>query len=156
MEPLLFGIAAISTGVLGLSAGALVTEGAVLVPIWRGLAPEQFLAWYREHAGLLLRFFGPLEIVAAALACITLGVAWYGGARPMMPLAASAVLAVSVLGAFPLYFQGTNESFASGEIAPGDVPVELGRWARWHWMRTIVAVLAFVSSTLGLAVLSGG
>ena len=53
---------------LGISAGALLAEAKVLVPFWRGLEPSEFLAWYRKHADLLLRFFGPLEIVAAVVA----------------------------------------------------------------------------------------
>jgi hypothetical protein len=52
--------ALLATIALGLSAGALLAEGAVLVPFWRSLQPESFLAWYRENAALLLRFFGPL------------------------------------------------------------------------------------------------
>ena len=79
---------------LGLSAGALVAEGAVLVPFWRSLQPESFLAWYRQHATLLLRFFGPLEIVAASLAVVAALVSWLGDEPASGLLAISAVLAV--------------------------------------------------------------
>ena len=67
MEVMANALTVLTTIALGLSAGALVTEGAVLIPSWRSLQPDRFLAWYREHARLLFKFFGPLEIVAAGL-----------------------------------------------------------------------------------------
>ena len=47
---------------------------------------------------------------------------------------------------FPVYFQRVNASFAAGTIALEDVPAELGRWARWHWMRVALGTSAFVAS----------
>jgi hypothetical protein len=58
MEILARAAALLATTALGLSAGALLTEGAILVPFWRSLQPESFLGWYRQHAGLLQKFFG--------------------------------------------------------------------------------------------------
>jgi len=128
---------------LGLSAGALVAEGAVLVPFWRSLQPESFLAWYRQHATLLLRFFGPLEIVAASLAVVAALVSWLGDEPASGLLAISAVLAVLVLAMFPLYFQRANASFAGATIATTEVGVELRRWSIWHWVRVVLAIAAF-------------
>src|SRR5712692_2124676 len=103
--------------VLGLSAGAVVAEGAVLVPFWRSLQPESFLTWYRQHATLLLRFFGPLEILAAGLAVVAALVSWLGDEPASGLLAISDLLAVLVLALFPLYFRRTNASFAEATIA---------------------------------------
>ena len=128
---------------LGLSAGALVAEGAVLVPFWRSLQPESFLAWYRQHATLLLRFFGPLEIVAASLAVVAALVSWFGDEPASGVLAISALLAVLVLAVFPLYFQRANASFAGATIATTEVGVELRRWSIWHWVRVVLAIAAF-------------
>ena len=128
---------------LGLSAGALVAEGAVLVPFWRSLQPESFLAWYRQHATLLLRFFGPLEIVAASLAVVAALVSWLGDEPASGLLAISAVLAVLVLAMFPLYFQRANASFAGATIATTEVGVELRRWSIRHWVRVVLAIAAF-------------
>lgn len=133
---------------LGLSAGALLTEGAVLVPWWRSQEPAEFLAWYPKHESLLLRFFGPLEVlafVAAALAAVATRSG--AGATPVWLMGAS-VLALGVLAAFPLYFKTANASFARGTIAPADLASELGRWARWHWARTIVATAAFACAAI--------
>jgi predicted PurR-regulated permease PerM len=134
--------------VLGVSAGSLVTEGAVLVPMWRAQRPEAFLAWYRQHAALLLKFFGPLEVAAALLAILSLGAHWVG--RPGVPRlpALTAAFCVAVLVMFPLYFRRVNAAFESGAIAPDQVPGELARWARWHWLRTAIALGAFAAAVL--------
>jgi hypothetical protein len=127
-----------------------VAEGAVLVPFWRSLRPEAFLAWYAAHAGLLLRFFGPLEVAGAALAIAALVLRWLAGAGGLALLGASALLAVAVLAAFPLYFQRTNASFAAGTLAPDRVAGELRRWAAWHWARCGIAAGAFAAAVLAL------
>jgi len=148
MEGALVVLAAVA---LGLAAGATLAEGAVLVPFWRSLDPEAFLAWYRRYAALLLRFFGPLEVVAAGLALAAALVSWLAGESGSGLLAAAAVLAVLVLAAFPLYFQRANASFAEGTIAAADVAAELRRWARWHWGRVVLAVAAFALAVVAVA-----
>src|SRR6266403_76153 len=91
------------------------------------LRPESFLGWYREHASLLQRFFGPLQIAAFALAAVAAALRWFvrGSASPFLVLAT--LLAFAVLVAFPLYFERVNGSFAAGTIAPVRVPEELRR-----------------------------
>ena len=131
---------------LGLSAGAVLAEGAVLIPSWRSLRPEAFLAWYREHAALLTRFFGTLEVVAAGL--IILAAVAGRGEPGCRLLAASAVLAVLVLAVFPLYFRRTNASFAEGTIAIARIAPELRRYAVWHWGRVALAIAAFALSAV--------
>lgn len=135
---------------LGLSAGAVVAEGAVLVPFWRSLPPAAFLAWYRDHGDRLLKFFGPLEVAAAGLTLVALALCWFHGAARFGALAVSALLALAVLAAFPMYFQKVNASFATGTIAADDVPEALRRWACWHWARTAIALGAFLSAISGL------
>lgn len=129
----------------GVSSGALITEGAVLVPFWRSLRADAFLAWYRQHAGLLLRFFGPLEIAATLLGLAAFGLDWLASGTPSLLLAMAVGLSVAVLAVFPLYFQRVNASFEHGTIAPERVPAELARWARWHWLRTALALGAFLA-----------
>ena len=135
---------------LGLTAGALWTEGAILVPFWRSLPPAAFLGWYKEHAALLQRFFGALEVAAAVLTIIAAITNWIGQAVGRYLLALSALLVVVVLGVFPIYFQRANASFAAATIATTRVAEELRRWSRWHWFRTVIALLAFVSAVTAL------
>jgi hypothetical protein len=134
--------------VLGVTSGALVTEGAVLVPFWRSLAPGAFLVWYREHAALLFRFFGSLEIVATLATLGALAVRWQATGSTDLRLGVAVALCIGVLLVFPLYFQAVNARFETGAIAPDDVGPELARWARWHWLRTAMALGAFVAALL--------
>jgi hypothetical protein len=138
--------------VLGLSAGAVLAEGAVLVPYWRSLPPASFLAWYRDNGKLLLRFFGPLEVVAAVLTMLAAFMSWTPGNPAALPLKISSLLAVLVLAAFPMYFQRVNASFADGTIEADEVAEELRRWSRWHWARVAVATAAFVAAASAMAV----
>ena len=133
---------------LGLTAGALLAEGAVLVPFWRSVPPERFLAWYKDNAARLQNFFGPLEIAAALLIFAAAGLAWVRQADGRLLLTASAMLTLAVLAVFPLYFQRANTSFATGTIAAGQVPAELRRWGAWHWVRTVLAAAAFACATV--------
>jgi len=134
---------------LGLSAGAVMAEGAVLIPSWRSLRPEAFLDWYRRHAALLFKFFGSLELVAAGLAILAALFAWLAGDAAARPLAFAALLAVLVLAVFPLYFQRANASFAEGTIDLADVGAELRRYTVWHWVRVAIAVAAFAMAVAG-------
>ena len=145
MQALVVGLA---TGVLGLSAGALLAEAVLLVPWWRAMEPGAFLAWYPEHADSLFRFFAPLEIGAGVLAVAATAVAWRSEARS--PLAVATALTLAVLLAFPLYFGAANTSFVEGSLARGEVAGELARWSAWHWGRTVLALVAFAAAALGL------
>jgi hypothetical protein len=137
--------------VLGLAAGAVAAEGAVLVPVWRSMPAQEFLAWYRKHGGLLLRFFGPLEAVAAAASVAALAKSWGSDTSAAMLWTLAAGSSLAVLAAFPLYFQRVNASFTAATIATAAVPDELRRWAAWHWVRVALAVLAFLAAALALA-----
>jgi hypothetical protein len=120
----------------------------VLVPLWRSLAPAAFLAWYRQHAALLFRFFGGLEIVATLITLGALAMHWHATGSVDVWLGVAMGLCVAVLLVFPMYFQRVNARFESGDIPAGDVGPELARWARWHWLRTAMALAAFVAALL--------
>lgn len=137
-----------ATIALGLSAGALVAEGGVLVPYWRSLPPEEFLGWYEQNASLLVRFFGLIEVLSTLLVVAAAGLTWLTGHPGSGLLALSAALTLAVLAAFPLYFQRANASFAEATIAVESVAGELRRWESWHWGRTLIAIGAFVLAAL--------
>ncbi len=136
--------------VLGLAAGAMLAEGALLVPYWRALPPRDFLEWYAANAERLVTFFGPLEVAAAALAVVAAVLHWYRRTPSRVSFALAAVLALVVLLSFPIYFRDVNASFATGTIAVDAVPGELARWARWHWCRTAVGVAACALAVAGV------
>jgi len=136
--------------VLGLSAGALVTEGAVLVPFWRSLPPAEFLTWYAANAARLFNFFGPLEILAAAFA-VGAAVSMHLRRRRRAPhMIVAAALSVVILALFPIYFRDVNTSFENATIRVENVPAELARWATWHWSRTAIGIASFAAALSAL------
>jgi len=62
----------------------------------------------------------------------------------------TAVLALVILSTYGLYFRRANASFAEASITHEALPVELARWASWHWFRTAFGLVALASSLLAL------
>jgi hypothetical protein len=140
----------VSFAALGVFVGANVTEGLVLVPHWRSLAPEDFFAWYAANDRRLLGFFGPLTTATVLLAVASAGVS-VRNRRPGRSAAVGAALLVTAAASlFFVYFRDANASFSAASVEPGRLAAELGRWAWWHWLRTAIAGAALVAA--GLAV----
>jgi hypothetical protein len=149
LEALATVVGSLAAVALGLSAGAMLAEGAVLVPWWRSMPPEAFLGWYAGNASRLFDFFAPLEIASTVLAVVAgASYRYHRGGGGLFVVAA--VLAVAVLGAFPLYFARVNASFAAGTIEVDRVAGELARWAAWHWSRTAIGIAACGAAVLGV------
>lgn len=131
-----------SAGLLGVFAGAMLTEGFVLVPWWRSLAPAEFFAWYAANDRRLLAFFGP---VTTATAVVTLAsallLAWTGHPGRWAAALACALTLASVA-MFFVYFEAANASFSAASLPPAELPAELSRWAAWHWTRTALSLVS--------------
>jgi len=139
----------LATLVLGLAAGALLAEGAVLIPWWRSLPAEAFLVWYAANTSRLFWFFGMLEAVSAVVVLVAAVL------RRDRFFVAATLLALAVLAVFPLYFEKVNASFASATIAPADVPTELARYLWWHALRIVLGTAAFTAALVGLSARRG-
>jgi hypothetical protein len=137
----------LTTVTLGLFAGALLTEGAILVPYWRKMDPADFFRLHKEMGPGLFRFYAPLTIVAVMLAVGVAGIECLKGGASMGHLVAAGG-GLAALSAFPLYFGTANKSFANHSIADEDLAAELRRWSSWHWARTIVVIVAFAASVV--------
>jgi len=140
----------LSAASLGLFAGGMLTEGCVLVPYWRSLAPAEFLAWYAANGQRLQGFFGPLTTVSALLALAAALVSlWEGHASRWLTLLV-AVISVGVVSTFFLYFGKANASFAKASLGVDDVAAELTCWAKWHWWRTGLSFVALAAAMMSL------
>jgi hypothetical protein len=139
---------ALTVAALGVYAGAMLTEGFVLVPYWRALPPDQFFAWYAANDARLFGFFGPLTILMAALALATAVVGLLARTPGRWWAVLVALLAIVAVAMFPLYFRRVNASFAAATVAPGDLPAELARWGRWHAVRTVLSIVALLLALL--------
>jgi hypothetical protein len=132
-----------TTLAVGLLAGALLTEGCILVPYWRKMAPEDF---FRLHGSIglnLFRYFAPLTTIAVVLSVI-LGASDIVANSANPAIRASTILCVTALAVFFLYFKKANQKFAEHSIPDSALPIELRRWAAWHWFRTGLIIAAFV------------
>ena len=132
--------------ILGLSAGAMLTEAIVFVQFWQSLSPVEFIKWFAENEPQLARFFGSLQITSAILILATTVLFWFKGRRGKYLSALSALLAFAVIITFFLYFQKANANFVTATIALEDVKNELSRWAFWQWIRTALGIGAFASA----------
>lgn len=137
---------------LGLFAGAMLTEGLVLVPSWRAMPPADFFAWYATNEPLLLRLFTPLTACTAllALAAAVASLAT-GHAGRWFACAAAGIMLVTV-GMFYAFFQQANAQFSSATAAPNELATLLSRWAAWHHWRTALSLVAMAVATLGFRI----
>jgi hypothetical protein len=135
----------LSTLIIGLYAGSLLTEAMILVPYWRRMDPAQFFELHGTLGPRLFRFFAPLTTAAVGSAVL---VAMINRAENMT-WTVSAGLCVSALVIFFLYFSKANKSFADHSLKHEDLAAELTRWASWHWLRTVLVIIAFGFSIAG-------
>ncbi len=141
---------------IGLLAGALLLETAVLVPHWRSLSVGEFAALHGAFASRLYRFFAPLTVVSVALSVASgvlhLRVDARHAAGAWLTLTGSA-LAASLMAFYGLYFRTANLRLPEVATA-GSQPrfdAMLRRWHRVQQIRTAVSVVALALATLGLA-----
>lgn len=144
------GLRLLSAAALGLFAGAMLTEGAVLVPYWRSLPAAEFFTWYAANDQRLLGFFGPVTAVAVLVAVAAAVASVWQGHPGRWGAVAAAVLAIAALSTFFLYFQQANTGFSTGSTGPERLAAELARWAWWHWLRTGISVTALGAALLSL------
>lgn len=135
---------------LGLFAGAMLTEGFVLVPYWRSLSPVEFFAWYAANDERLLSFFGALTTTAALLSIAAALVSFWDGYQGKWFALLATVLMLAVVSTFYLYFKTANASFTDASLPVDDVAGELSRWAKWHWFRTGLSCAALSSALASL------
>jgi hypothetical protein len=136
--------------ILGLFVGSLLTEGMILVPYWRSLKPETFLALHGTLGPRLFSYFAPMTVAATLIPAATFIYCCLVGADGWIYSASVAVIMLAILGIFFYYFKSANASFASGSVGVEGLPAELGRWSKWHWLRTIMGLVAFVLSLVAI------
>ena len=143
-------IALAAVVVLGLSAGAQLTEAVVFVGYWRSLPTEEFLAWFGKNEPRLVAFYGPLQVsalIVTALATLAHALQRRQGLGPLIVAVASSMVVLALYG---IYFEDVNASFVARSIDVSEVPAELERWAAWQWLRTAVGTAAFVAGIVAV------
>lgn len=135
----------LSTSIVGLYAGSLLTEAMILVPFWRRMDPADFFRLHGTMGPSLFRYFAPLTTFAVAISVLAAGLnrvenlAWN----------VTAGLCLTALVIFFVYFKKANTSFAEHTLKNEELAGELSRWASWHWVRTVLMFIAFAISIAG-------
>ena len=140
----------VAAAALGVYAGAMLTEGFVLVPFWRALPPAEFLRWYAANDRRLVGFFGPVTSAAGVTALAAAGVSLWEGHPGRWPAVVAAVLMLVSVAAYFVYFERVNARFAAAAIPVDDVGAELARWNAWHTMRTVLSGVALAAALAAL------
>lgn len=133
----------LTTIIIGLYAGSLLTEGVILVPYWQGMKPSEFFRLHGTLGPNLFKYFAPLTSAAVALSVIAAIFGhnhWHG---------VTAALCCTALVIFFLYFKKANAAFAAHRLKDSQLEAELSRWANWHWLRTVIIIAALATSVLG-------
>jgi hypothetical protein len=133
---------------LGLSAGAMLAGGALLVPYWRSLAAADFFTWYAANGQRMLVWFSALQVPAALLAIAAALVSARAAASDRRLCVVAAVCATAVFVPYFAFFQQANAGFAAAATA--DLPAELARYAAWQWLRIGLGLAAFIASLVAL------
>lgn len=134
----------LSTLALGLFAGSLLTEGALLVPYWRTLSSDEFFGRHGEFGPRLFRYFFPVTNAAVWLSIVSAVLGGFDNGYRVV----AALLCVAALATFFLYFRKANAAFADHSLSESDLPAELARWAVWHWLRTVLTLLSFACAVI--------
>ncbi len=130
---------------LGLFAGSLLTEATILVPYWRKMKHWDFLDLHSSLGPSLFRYFAPLTSITVLLSVLLAG----STVTENSPWALSAILCVITLMIFFIYFRKANNRFATEQIEEDELKQELSRWAKWHWFRTTLVIIALAASIYG-------
>ena len=135
---------------LGITAGAMLTEAVILVPYWESLPAPEFFDWYGKHASLLVDFYSPLE-VGSAVAALSCAVLYSVQSRRVVRLWwVAAVLSLLVIATFFVYFREANAGFSERTIAEEALPAALSTWAQWQWGRVAIGLAAFVAGVFAM------
>lgn len=143
-------VTVLTTLVLGLFAGSLLTEALLLVPYFRSLSFEEFNRLHREFGPRLYRYYAPLTISATVvpLAAAAAAILEYPRINLFAWLAAALVLVI--LATYVIYFRAANLAFAERRFDEPALAKELALWAGVHTFRTALAMCAFIASVLAV------
>ena len=109
-----------------------------------------FLELHGTMGPQLYRYFAPVTVISTVLPAVTAGLCFWHETSTRFYSAVSAAIMLSILGIYFLYFKAANESFKTGSVGIDGLPAELQRWAAWHGLRTVLSLLAFLTSLIAL------
>ncbi len=136
--------------VLGLTAGAMLTEAVIIVPFWLSLSPTEFFDWYAKNQAALVHYYSPLEIWSMILTVVTSFLLLITKQDGKLSMVASAVLSILVIATFFIFFKDANASFNTRSIANDKLTLAITIWGNWQWLRVGLGIAAFIFGLLSI------
>jgi|CXWL01.1.fsa_nt_gi hypothetical protein len=140
----------LTTLVLGLFAGSLLTEALLLVPYFRSLSFEDFNRLHGAFGPRLFRYYAPLTISATAIPLAAAASTLLDPARGSVFAWIAAALVALIMATYVFYFRVANLAFTERRLDEPALAKELTRWAAVHTLRTALAIGAFIASVFAL------
>lgn len=141
----------LSTLLLGLFAGSLLTEATILVPYWRRMEPAEFFRLHGSLGPKLFSYFAPLTVLTIIFAA-GVGIIHQHNNTPWL---IAGIMCLIALGIFFIYFRAANNRFATHDMPDAALAGELEKWSIWHWARTLLIITAFGISIFGHTLANG-
>ncbi len=146
----------LSTLVLGLFAGGMLTEALLLVPYFRSLSFDDFKRLRSEFGPRLYRYYSPLTITATLVPLVAAAATLLDDPSPNLFAWLAVALVFVTLATYVFYFRAANLAFAEQRFDEPGLTRELSRWAAVHAFRTAVSLCAFVAAVLATLQATGG
>lgn len=145
---LLFNILAVTGSAM--FAGVMLAIGVILGGYWKTLPAADFLEWFSQHSGLVMRAI-PTVVIPTLIGLVgALWLDWSNSASRIIWLGAAGCI-LAVLAITMSYFVPSNAAFAAKTIAVDEVPGKLDTWLMIHNVRI---ALAMAASALGVWAIS--
>lgn len=129
--------------VLGLTAGAMLTEAVIIVPFWLSLSPLEFFDWYAKNQSALVNYYSPLEIWSTIFSLITSILLLITKQKGKWSMLLATVFSILVIATFFIFFKEANSAFNTRSIEDAKFLLAITTWGNWQWLRVGFGVAAF-------------
>jgi Na+/melibiose symporter-like transporter len=129
--------------------GSQLTEGLLLVPHWKGLAPEDFYGYYAEFGPSIGNYYTFLTVGAALVPVLYSVCGLYRRDSHFSYFMLSALFMVMVIVLFFIFFKNTNQQFYAADLDATALKSTLENWEFWHWIRILFEMVSLVFLLFG-------
>jgi hypothetical protein len=131
------------------ASGCLFVQRVVVRRRWLPMTSRGFLTDFRRWGPRIGIVLFPIELVATVLLVVTTRREARRGRPGVAAWAAATTCEGATLALLLVYFGRANSALMSPAFPVDEASAELGRWRRWHAVRTLLAALAAVLSVRG-------
>lgn len=149
MKNLRLPIQILSIASIAAFAGSMLMLYTTLVPFWKQMAPNNFLAWFSDYSSGITTTTGPFVKLCMLLPLTSILLVWkVPSSRVYWLISYAFILGIMVI-TFSFFIEA-NESFTNGTIELALVDEKVRLWGELHGIRTVLGFLSTVFAALGL------